>query len=430
MSAGAQRAIVDRLPAPIRAIVVNASSLVGATAATSALGAVYWWLAAREFSQQAVGIASSAISTMTLLATLTSLGLGTFLMGELPARPANGRALLVVACATAGGSAALLGVMFAFAAPVLSSDLDSLAGPGPALLFALGAALTAVAFVLDKALIGLFRGGIQLARNVVFGVAKLAVLFVAALLVAGESGLDIYATWTAGLIVSFVALLPWVTGRDRTAAINPRSWPRSTSAVMGSVWRAVLGHQALNLALRLPILALPVLAVAMISAVANANFYIAWMIVNLAFVIPGSLATVLYAAGAADPGAVAEKIRMTLRLSTMTTVAAMVALLAAAEPLLRVFGESYADDGLDVLRIMALVGIPMLIKNHYVAVVRIQRRVRAALPLVWLGAALELGLAAGGAAIGGLEGLGVGWVTAVWIQALFMVAPVRASMLA
>jgi len=196
-------------------------------------------------------------------------------------------------------------------------------------------------------------------------------------------------------------------------------------SVMGTIWRAMLSHQALNLALRLPIFTLPLVVVVMVSAVANASFYIAWLVVNLAFVAPGSLATVLYAAGAGDPEAVAEKIRMTLKIAFIATVVASVVLLAVAEPLMSVFGETYSDDAVTVLRIMALSGLPTLVKNHYVAVVRIKNEVRAALPVVWGGTVLELGLAAIGAAVGGLEGLGVGWTAAVWVQGLLMVPSVR-----
>src|SRR5690242_19080604 len=67
-----------------RSILVNAGSLVGSTAVTSILGFAYWWLAARFFLAEAVGIASASISAMILLGNASMLGLGTLLIGELP----------------------------------------------------------------------------------------------------------------------------------------------------------------------------------------------------------------------------------------------------------------------------------------------------------------------------------------------------------
>lgn len=65
-------------------ILINAGSLIGTTAVTSGLGFAFWWVAARIFSTEAVGLASATISTMTLLGSFSILGLGTLLMGELP----------------------------------------------------------------------------------------------------------------------------------------------------------------------------------------------------------------------------------------------------------------------------------------------------------------------------------------------------------
>ena len=63
---------------------MNAGSLIGTTAVTSGLGFAFWWLAARMFSTEAVGLASAIISTMTLLGSASILGLGTLLIAELP----------------------------------------------------------------------------------------------------------------------------------------------------------------------------------------------------------------------------------------------------------------------------------------------------------------------------------------------------------
>ncbi len=423
---GWSRRLVSQLPGPIQTIAVSASSIVGATAATSLLGAVYWWLAARQFPAEAVGLASSAISAMTLIATLSSLGLGTFLMGALPSRPDGGRTLIAASLIISGGGAGVMAFAFAFAAPILSSDLDPLgAGPLPALVFAAGAALTAAGLVLDQALIGLLRGGLQLGRNVVLGVTKLGVLFLAGAVLARESGMDIYSAWVAGLVFSFLGLAPLLPIREMLAGVSVTRWVQALPSAMATAWKSMLSHQALNLALRLPIFLLPVLAVVLVSAVANASFYIAWLVVNLAFVAPGSLATVLYTVGSGDRDALAEKIRMTLKLALVLTVAATIVLLSVAGPLMSIFGKSYSENATTVLRILALSGIPILVKNHYVAVVRIQGRVRAAQPLVWFGTVLELALAAAGASAAGLEGLAVGWTAAVFVEGIIMYRPVR-----
>src|SRR6202521_4157716 len=135
-------------------ILVNAGSLVGTTAVTSLLGFVYWWLAAREFSPEVVGLASAAISAMTLLGTFALLGLGTLLLGELPQRRGREASLISTALILVGGVGALLGLAFAVAMPHISANFRGLgAGIGDCALFAFGVSLTAITLALDDALI-------------------------------------------------------------------------------------------------------------------------------------------------------------------------------------------------------------------------------------------------------------------------------------
>ena len=77
-----------------KAIFLNAGSLIGTWGVTSGLGFVYWWLAARVFVPQEVGIGSAAISVMTLLGTICMMGLGTLLITELPRQRENAGSLL------------------------------------------------------------------------------------------------------------------------------------------------------------------------------------------------------------------------------------------------------------------------------------------------------------------------------------------------
>lgn len=424
---GPQEAAAGRWPARLRhlaranrAIIGGAGSLAGTTAVTSGLGFCYWWLAARLFPPAAVGLAAAAISAMTLLGTLGMLGLGTLLMGELPRRPAQARALIATALLAASLAGGVLGLLFAAAAPSLSPDLRPLgATAGRALLFALGVGLTAATLVLDQAILGLLRGRLQLARNLLFAAAKLGALLAAGLWLPDATGLVIYATWVAGIALSLA-----IMGRVDRACGDGGGW-RPGWGLLRGLRRAALGHHGLNLALLAPGLLLPILVTLTLSAALNASFYIAWMLANLVYVGPAALATVLYAVGAADPSLLARKIRLTLRLAVAGGVLGAAALLAGANQLLGGFGGAYAEQAGASLRILGLGVFPLIVKDHYVAICRIHGRVaRAALLITSLGA-LEIACAAWGARVGGLAGLCVGWVASMGVGAVIMARPVR-----
>jgi len=389
--------------------------MVGTAVVTALLGATFWVLAARQFSQAAVGIASAAVSAMTLLGFLGSVGLGTLLMGELPRREGDRRALINAALGVSAGIGFVLGVGFALIAPSVSSNLEALRqDPAAVVVFALGAGLTAGALVLDQALIGLLRGTLQLTRNIVFSLVKLIGLFAVALYADSGSSVWIYATWTAGIAISFVVLV-------RLYAPDPGDPLRPAMAKLNAMRRAAATHHAFNLALRLPDLVLPIVVVTILSAEANASFYVAWMIASLVFAIPLSLSTVLYAVGSGERTGLNRRFKFSLRASLAFGLVANLVLWVIARPLLEAFGPAYAREGVSALHILALGVFPEIVRTHYVTAHRIERRISAAIPIVWGGTGLELvGGAAGAALSGGLEGVALGWLAAVCVEALVM----------
>jgi O-antigen/teichoic acid export membrane protein len=410
--------ILSRLIEQIRsnwALVFNSSSLIGTTGVTSALGVLYWWVAARSFSQEAVGLGSAAVSAMMLLGAIGMMGLGTLLIGELPRRREEAGSLIstsLIISAFAGGG---LGVLFALLAPLLSSDLKPLSeGIGSVAVFGLGVLLTATSLVLDQALIGLMRGGLQFRRNVIFAASKLALLWVVGLMAAEEgTGLAIYAVWAAGNILSSVLLI-WTALRHRASVGSIR--PRLT--LVRTLGRFAFQHHLLNLSLQTPSLTLPLIVTTVISAEANAGFYTAWLIATFAFYVPFALSTALFADSAAKPAELARKARLTLTLSFVSGIMATVVFLVGADFILGIFGEEYAAQAAPALRILALGVFPLTIKNHYIANCQVKRQVSSAAKYMWAGTFLEISLAAAGASLGGLAGLSFAWVVAVSIEAL------------
>jgi O-antigen/teichoic acid export membrane protein len=397
-----------------QAILSNATSMVVALGSTSFLGAAFWWLAARQFSQHAVGISGAAVSAMTLLGFAATIGLGTMLMGELPQRQSRAHGLLNASLVTAALVGAILGVGFALIAPLVSSGFDPLReGPLSVLIFAAGVALTALTLVLDQALIGLLRGGLQLTRNIIFSAVKLLFLLGVAVLGATYGGMGIYTAWALGALLSLVVLIPFYRRQSNPLTSHFRD--------LHSLRLDAASHHAFNLALRAPDLLLPVMVLIVLSPNLSASFYIAWMIVSLLFGIPQSLSTVLYAVGSGDPKELERRFRFTLAVSAACGVAAMLILLPAGELLLHLFGATYASQATVALQILALGVFPEAIRTHFVAVRRLTRRIGTALPLVWGGAVLEVaGGTIGGLLTDSLTGVAIGWLAAICIESVVM----------
>ena len=403
-----------------RVMLFNAGSLVGTTAVTSVLGFAYWWVAARRFSLESVGIASALVPSMMLLGGLCVLGLGTLLITELPRNPEQAgellnTALLVVTVAGMG-----IGVLSALVAPFVSPGFTILrTGITNVLLFAAGISLTSVTLVLDQAFIGLLRGGLQLGRNTFFAFAKLLILALVSFLLPHADGMTIYTTWTLGNALSLWVLFYWMfsTRKAQHRSFLPR-WH-----LLQKLSGAALQHHLLNLALQAPTLLLPLLVTTMLSVRANAWFYVAWMIAGFVFIVPGALTTVLHAMNAAQTTTLAQKARATMGIAFLVSLLVTLLLTVATKQVLGLFGSSYVNAA-QCLRILLLASFPLIIKNHYISFCRIQDRIPQAMLAMMPGGLLELGAAALGAHLAGLTGLSIGWVVAISIESLFMLRTV------
>jgi O-antigen/teichoic acid export membrane protein len=397
-----------------RRLLTNAGSMVGTTAVTSLLGVAFWLVAAHHFSQKAVGIASASVAAMTLLGFMATLGMGTLLMGELPRREDGQRSLLNAALAVAASTGFVFGLAFALTAPLVSTNLEALGASLPAAgFFAAGVGLTALALVLDQALIGLLRGGLQLSRNVVFALIKLLALIAIAVLAANAGAPWIYSAWAGGIALSLFVLVRFYARRSGDPL-------RPDFAGLRSLRASAVSHAAVNLALETADLAMPILVVAIVSATAAASFYMAWMITNLLVMVPLALSMVLYAIGSGNDRRLRARFRFSLAVSLAFGLIANLVLIPAASPILGTFGHAYSDQATMPLHILALGALPLAFKTHYVAIRRVHRRLGTALPVVWGGTLLELGGGAIGASLGGLLGLALGWLAGLCVEALVM----------
>ncbi len=397
-------------------ILKNAGSLVGTQVVTSAIGFFYWWLAARKFPPQAVGLASASVSAMILLGTIGIMGFGTLLMGMLRREPNQAGDLIASALVAVGFAGLLVGLLFVWSTSWISSDLEVWsANIGNVFLFVASVGLASIVLVVDQSLIGLLRGDLQLWRNANFALAKLAILWAITYWLSDASGVTIFSTWFAGNLISLAILIGY-------AIFNGRQifGYRPKIDLLRKFGYDALVHHSLNIALQAPGLALPVIVTIVLSAQLNAYFYASWMIASFVYVGPIALATVLYAVGSVDTAMLSQKFRSTLNFSLVIGALACGGLFIIADRMLWIFGPDYAGQATWCLRILSLAVFPIIIKNLYVAVYRIRNRVIVATRLVIIGSALELLLAAAGGKIGGLVGLSIGWVVAVFIEGLIM----------
>jgi O-antigen/teichoic acid export membrane protein len=376
----------------------NSGALMATSVLTSLLGFVYWWVAARSFSPDAVGAASAAISAMTLIGTLGMFGMGTLLISELP-KAKSGQWSLISTCVTAAAAvSAVGGLLYVCVALVIPGLNSSLGSPLGVVLLLVAISLNAATLVLDEGLVGLLAGHLQLLRNAYFAVGKLVFLAVLAGLGVAATGSGLLATWVGGMVLS-VALLSLSLRRRGAGPIRP------AFALLRGLRRHAMDHNLLNVSLFLPRICVPLVVTSVVSTRATAGFYTAWMVVSVLAMIPGSIATTLFAVASGDAAALRAKVRVGLAIALGLGVPLSVGIALLARPIMTLFGHDYVETGGVSLAILAVTYPAGVIRQFYVAIARVHQRVRQASGYAVVVGVAELGAAWAGGRHGGLHGL-------------------------
>lgn len=400
---------------PVAELLGLFGSLLATQVVTSVVGLVYWVVAARLFPTAQVGLGTAAISAMSLLSMFAMLGVGTLLISEMPRRSPSEHPMLLgtglLAVALAG---TLLGLAASVAAPHLGPSLAATgSSPLAMLVFVVGVAATAVGSVFDEAVLGLHRGSVQLARNTFASLLRLALL-VAFAYSGLRSGVGIIATWSLSLLLSigfgFVRLRLGQHGAWRAPA---RERIREIRFQLPNARQ----HYTLNLILQSSSYLFPVFAALVALPREVAYFNTARLIAGALLTIPFLLSVALFAATADDEFKLYDRIRMSVPLGLiLASGCAALAIIFGGEIML-VFGAAYARNGIGYLRILVLAGPLLVIKDHYVAIRRVQRRLSEAARVILAATILEAAAALVGGLLFSVTGICVGWLLALALEA-------------
>ncbi|MEW1914385.1 oligosaccharide flippase family protein [Kitasatospora sp. NPDC085895] len=400
-------------------LVRNGRILAASAVLAAGLGALFWLLAARWFSAEAVGRSYALLSAAMLLATLGSLNLGDVLVRFLPTAGERGRRL-VVRCytiSTAVGAAVATG--FVLLAPQLAPGLTELRESWSAILFIAATSAYTVFVLQDGALTGLRQPGWVLGENLIFAIAKAVALALCAIL-AVEAG--ILLAWAAGLVLAvtvantvlFARALPTAhpapgSGASAPSAARPHRMARYAAAD----YIGQLGQTAVSKSL-------PLFVLGRLGADETAYYSLAYLVTDTLYQAAYAMGQSLTVEGAAEPHRLAEHARHTLRHTALLITPATVVAVAAAPWILDLFGTDYAAHGTTVLRLMALSAVPNVLFGVAVHVARVRQALAFLTGLQLAFAAMLLTLTLVLMPRYGLTGVGAAWLATACTLALVL----------
>lgn len=366
----------------------NAYALMLNTGISAVLGLGYWLVAARYYSDAAVGQGSAAIAAMKLLAGLTAVTLTGALARFIPvAGRATGRLIF----RTYAGSS----VVVALAAVVFLLTLNAW---GPSYRFlhgslnGLGFILAVVAWSLltlqDGVLTGLRSALWVPVGNTVFSAVKLTLLVG---LAAAIPTTGVFVSWVAAIALSVVPLGLLVFRRLVPRHIKATE-ERANPPTLKEVGRFLAGDYTGSLFSLAVVYLVPVIVASQVSSSDNAYFYITTTIggtVNLLAINMGASLTV---EGSHDPARLASNTRAALKRMARIMLPVCGLLFVGAPFILHVFGDGYAHAATPLLRWFAVGALLRVVMETYFAVLRAQSRTSGLAYLQGLLCVLVLGL--------------------------------------
>ncbi|EFF90239.1 conserved hypothetical protein [Streptomyces sp. e14] len=355
----------------------NAYALMLNTGISAVLGLGFWLVAARYYSDSAVGQGSAAIAAMKFLAGLTAVTLTGALARFIPV---SGRATGRLIARTYAGSS----LVVAGAAAVFLLTLDAW-GPSYRFLHGLTHGLGFIAAVMawnlltlqDGVLTGLRSAPWVPVGNTVFSAVKLALLVGLATVLATTG---VFVSWVVAIATSVVPL-GWLVFRrlvPRHVAATERHARPPSGRELG---RFLAGDYTGSLFSLAVVYLVPVIIASQVSSADNAYFYITTTIggtVNLLAINMGASLTV---EGSHDPARLAANTRAALRRMARIMLPICGLLFLLAPQILHVFGAEYAHAATGLLRWFAVGALLRVVMETYFAVLRAQSRTAG---LAWL----------------------------------------------
>jgi O-antigen/teichoic acid export membrane protein len=412
---------VDDLAAHLRVPMYrNAYALMLSNVLTSGLGIVYWALAARIYTADAVGRNSALVSSMTLLAGISQLNLRSALNRFIPEAGTKTSRLIGYAYLVTLPVTVVAGIIF-FAIMSVTSPDSAQAAIAAVPLAAAGFIVVTAAWSIfnmqDGVLTGLRQALIVPVENSTFSVAKIVLLIG----LSGFAAYGIFLSWAIPTVIG-VFLISLIVFRWLIPIHVRNSREVARPLELNRIVRFVTGDYLGALCVLAYVSLLPVIVIDRAGPEAGAYFYIVWIIYTSLNLLPLSITishTVETVSTKGDPiartrGALVHAMRL------MIPIVAVV--IIGAPWILAIFGPGYAANGTDLLRLLALSVIPYSINLIYFSLARIRAKVTGIFVVQAILAVMTLALSFPLLDAMGVTGIGVATLISQGSVALVLLA--------
>jgi len=399
-----------KIPFLTEPIYRNSINLILATVINSIIGFIFWLVAARVYAPTDVGIASTLISAMSLIAIFAYLGFNVSLIRFLPHTP-NAEKLFN----TATSICSLLTVTFCLLFIVWTSgglkDLKILCSEGTfSVLFIFFSVAWVISNLQNSVFIAKRASRFVLVKETTFGLSKL--FFLIPLTLIGSFG--IFSAWGIGTVIALVVGLIFVKG----LIPNYKPYFCVEKNMLKDVFTFSFFNYIAWVFNYLPAFLLPIIITYMADPTSTAYFYICWMIANVLFIVPLQTSQSLFAEGSNNINKLRESIKKSLIIVCLLLTPGILGLIITGKYILMIFGSEYSTNGSDLLNILAISAFFYAINIIFISINKVRQENRVVVIISGIIGCIALFGSYLLLPTSGLIGVGQSWLIANLIPAL------------
>lgn len=325
-------------------------------------GLIFWILAARLYSANDVGVATSMISSMSLLILLSRLGMDFSIIRFFPTGEKSEIISTSIIITTI--ISLIFGIIFILGIKVFSPDLNTLKTPINSSLYLIFLAansitvFTGISFIADR------KALYQLIEKIFI---SLRVFFLIPLVFLGSIGI-LSAVGISFIIAFLVAVILLRKCKIKITASISKDYIFKT-------FNYSFGNYLAGIFISAPSLILPILVLNTLGAESAAYYYISYSIASVLFIIPNAIGTSLFV-----EGSYGENLREITIKSTMFTILILVPLVLIlyffGSNLLEILGLDYSIKGFRLLQLMLLATFFVSCNYIYFGLMRVQKKIK------------------------------------------------------
>lgn len=381
---------------------------------------LFWALATHYYSVETIGTSSALIAAMMFLSGLSQRGVNSALVRFVPL---SGRAATrlvsityIISLLVAGAATLLFGHFLYPLFPILG-----VIGGGvlPLLLFSGIVMVWSIFTLQDSVLTGLGQAQWVPIENTIVSIIKIVLLI---LLVNWIPVEGVLASWLIPVVMS-VAPINLLIYRRLLPEHSQATANQAEPLTLRPLIKYVSGNHLASLFMLAYTTLLPVIVASQAGARANAYFYPPWMIATSLQLVAINMTTSLTVEGTRDrPQLRAYGYRVLIHLMKLL-VPVVILIFVGAPWILRIFGASYASEGSDLLRWLALATLPNIMVVLYIALQRVENRVSGIIAAQGVLCVFVLGLSYRLLPVYGITGIGIAVLLSQTVTAVGVLVP-------